>query len=68
MSTSTRFDIDLAISLIEPILDDADAASPGSGEPASQLETEKMTGTINANGMEIDVFSSKPELFLQART
>ncbi|MBH0054405.1 hypothetical protein I6E74_09510 [Salinibacterium sp. SWN139] len=68
-STPTRLDIDLAFSLIEPIRDDADDASSGSGESgAAPLETEKMTGTISASGMDIEVFSSKPELFLQART
>ncbi|MEV8254234.1 hypothetical protein AB0O95_09745 [Rhodoglobus sp. NPDC076762] len=69
MSTSTRLDIDLAFSLIEPVLDDADADSSGNGKAAaSQLETETMTGTVTAHGTDIDVFSSNPELFLQARS
>ncbi|WP_010202182.1 hypothetical protein [Salinibacterium sp. PAMC 21357] len=69
MSTTTRLDIELSFSLIEPLLDGADAASPGyANSGASTFETEKMTGTITASGQDIEVFSSNPELFVQART
>ncbi|WP_210403825.1 FHA domain-containing protein [Salinibacterium sp. UTAS2018] len=69
MTTSTRLDIDLAFSLVEPILDDADAESSSNGKStASSLETETMTGTVTASGTDIEVFSSNPELFLQARS
>ncbi|MGV8911204.1 MAG: FHA domain-containing protein [Rhodoglobus sp.] len=67
MSTTIRLDADLTFSLTEPVIPDSDSnesATAGSGS----LETETMTGTITASGMDISVYSSKPELFLQART
>lgn len=62
MSTSTRLDADLVFSLADPI-----GTSPASSGPAPS-EAEQMTGTITASGLDIEVYSSKPELFVQAAT
>lgn len=53
MVTSTRLDIDLAFSLAEP------------GGPEG---VETMHGTITTAGTDVEIFASRPELFLQART
>jgi len=62
MSATTRLDIDLAFSLEEPI-----DSSPALSDRAV-VESEQMAGTITASGLNIDVYSSKPELFVQSRT
>lgn len=62
MAASTRLDIDLAFSLVEP----RGTAAPESG--ASPSATEEMTGTITASGLDIEVYASKPELFVQSRS
>ncbi|GAB3120615.1 FHA domain-containing protein [Glaciibacter psychrotolerans] len=62
MSPSTRLDIDLAFSLVEP--GGTPSATPGTDSSAA----EEMTGTITASGLEIEIYSSKPELFVQGRT
>ncbi|EPR75484.1 hypothetical protein ADILRU_2027 [Leifsonia rubra CMS 76R] len=68
MSTSTRLDIDLAFSLAQPISETPE--TPGSPETsdAASVESEQMTGTITASGLDIEVNSSKPELFVQSGT
>lgn len=61
MSSSTRLDIDLAFSLVEP--NGAAATEPG----ANPSSADEMTGTITASGLDIEVCASKPELFVQSR-
>jgi hypothetical protein len=53
VATATRLDIDLEFSLSEPtaVLDDRF----------------RMEGTVTAAGLAVEVYSSRPELFLQAR-
>ncbi|WBM80821.1 FHA domain-containing protein [Cryobacterium breve] len=53
MATTTRLDIDLAFSL---------------AEPNGQQGGERMQGTITAAGTDVEIFASRPELFLQTRT
>jgi len=53
MATSTRLDIDLAFSLVEP---------------GGQTGGERMQGTITAAGTDVEIFANRPELFLQTRT
>ncbi len=60
MTPSTRLDIDLAFSLAEPSATDIG--------PSGTALTERMTGTITASGLDIEVYSSKPELVVWART
>lgn len=60
MSASTRLDIDLTFSLEEPI-----DPSPTSSDSA-EVKSEQMTGTVTASGLDIEVYSSKPELFVQS--
>ncbi|WP_232819059.1 FHA domain-containing protein [Homoserinimonas sp. OAct 916] len=62
MSTSTRLDIDLAFSLTEP------NGTPSDPSDAAASVAEQMTGTITASGMDIEIYSTKPELFAQAAT
>jgi hypothetical protein len=62
MSPSTRLDIDLVFSLAEP----SGEAPPESNAAPSMAE--RMTGTITASGLDVEVYSSKPELFAWART
>lgn len=64
MATSTRLDIDLAFSLTDAGATDPGADS-GTGTAAS---AEQMNGTIKANGLDVEVFSSKPELFVRDRS
>ena len=70
MTASTRLDIDLAFSLVEPVetaattADDATDANSGS----APSDAEQMTGTITASGLDIQIYASKPELFVQARS
>ncbi len=59
MSPSTRLDANLVFSLAEPI----GIASDSSGDAA-----EGMNGTITASGLDIEVYSSKPELLVRAGT
>lgn len=66
MSATTRLDIDLAFSLEEPIVEPSETTAASSDTAA--VESEQMTGTITANGLDIKVYSSKPELFVQSRT
>ncbi|MDY7555638.1 hypothetical protein [Cryobacterium sp. 10C3] len=53
MATTTRLDIDLAFSL---------------AEPDGQYGGERMQGTITTAGTDVEIFASRPELFLQTRT
>lgn len=62
MSPSTRLDIELEFSLAEP---DRTSADP-SGEASPTADT--MSGTITAQGLEIEVYSSNPALFVQSGT
>ncbi len=62
MSTSTRLDIDLVFSLAESVKTSAAL----SGITASG--SEQMTGTVTASGLDIKVYSNKPELFMQSAT
>ena len=56
MSPSTRLDIDLEFSLGEP-------GTPGDTTDAA--DAEQMNGTVKASGLDIEIFSSKPELFVR---
>lgn len=62
MNSSTHLDIDLAFSLAEP-----GGTSPGESGTAPS-PAQEMTGTITANGLDVEVYSSKPELFGWARS
>ncbi|GAA1209301.1 FHA domain-containing protein [Rhodoglobus aureus] len=66
MSATTRLDIDLAFSLEEPIVEPTETSTASPDTAA--VESEQMTGTITASGLDIEVYSSKPELFVQSRT
>jgi hypothetical protein len=57
MVSPARLDIDLTFSLVEP-------GTPGStsGQASDSLE-----GTVTASGTQIEVYASKPELFVQRR-
>ncbi|MBC7442164.1 MAG: FHA domain-containing protein [Ramlibacter sp.] len=70
MSPSTRLDIDLAFSLAEPGAEPGSGAAEPGAEPGSgaAAPAEQMTGTITAHGLDVEVYSSKPELFVRART
>ncbi len=59
MSPTTRLDIDLKFSLAEP-------GTPGDTEKAPGAE--QMSGTITASGLDVEIFSSKPELFVRTST
>ncbi len=61
MSPSTRLDIDLAFSLEEP------GGKVPAGAGADPSTAQQMTGTITASGLDVEVYSSKPELFVRAR-
>ncbi|HSP74640.1 MAG TPA: FHA domain-containing protein, partial [Cryobacterium sp.] len=56
MSPSTRLDIDLEFSLAEP-------GAPGDTTEATGAE--QMSGTIKASGLDVEIFSSKPEMFVR---
>ncbi|WP_174776154.1 MULTISPECIES: FHA domain-containing protein [unclassified Cryobacterium] len=70
MSPSTRLDIDLAFSLVGPgaASSPEPGAAPAAGPAAPSEPAEQMNGTITARGLHVEVFSSKPELFVRART
>ncbi|HSP51561.1 MAG TPA: FHA domain-containing protein [Cryobacterium sp.] len=59
MSPSTRLDIDLEFSLAEP-------GAPG--DTTQEPGAEQMSGTIKASGLDIEIFSSKPEMFVRTST
>jgi hypothetical protein len=59
MSPTTRLDIDLEFSLAEP-------GAPGDTTEAPGAE--QMSGTIKASGLDIEIFSSKPEMFVRGNT
>ena len=64
MSASIRLDIDLAYSLVEPI----DGSSASSDSATDGVESERMSGSIPASGLDIAVYSNTPELFVQPGT
>ncbi len=72
MTTSTRLDIDLTFSLAEPGSTGADrGADAGSATgtvTGTDAPAEQMNGTITANGLDVEIFSSRPEMFVRART
>ena len=59
MSPTTRLDIDLQFSLAEP-----DPA----GDTTDAAGAERMQGTIKASGLDVEIFSSKPEMFVRTNT
>ncbi|WP_174843853.1 FHA domain-containing protein [Cryobacterium cheniae] len=59
MSPTTRLDIDLEFSLAEP-------GAPGDTTEAPAAE--QMSGTIKASGLDVEIFSSKPEMFVRTGT
>ena len=69
MTASTRLDIDLTFSLVEP--GETAASAPddtGATSGSAPSDVEQMTGTITASGLDITIHASKPELFVQARS
>lgn len=59
MSPTTRLDIDLEFSLAEP-------GTPGDTTEATGAE--QMGGTITASGLDVEIFSSRPEMFVRTST
>ena len=68
MSISTRLDIDLTFSLAEPRETAATSADNGATSSSAPSGAEQMTGTITASGLDIKIYSSKPELIVQVRS
>lgn len=65
MTATTRLDIDLAFSLVEPSLPPstaADQTAAGAAVPSPTVET--MSGTVKAAGLDVEIFAGKPELFV----
>ncbi|WP_174774869.1 MULTISPECIES: FHA domain-containing protein [unclassified Cryobacterium] len=62
MSISTRLDIDLTFSLAGPGEKGADT------DVATETPAGQMNGTIKAKGLDVEVFSNNPEMFVRSRT
>jgi hypothetical protein len=65
MTSTTRLDINLAFSLTEPV---GDSTTAESAEPTDTELTaaDSLRGTITASGMNVEIYVSRPELFVRA--